>query len=197
VRRALRGDGDDGAAWITFTDGRYRLVRALAGPDGADGPALDCDVDAVLAAAAALRLAERRRQPLDAAALDALAGTLARRRGALGEGLVTGDWLLPHEDHVRAAWSEATEALARRWMAAGEPAEALAAAERVLAVEPLRESAHRLRMEALAARGETARALAHYDTLVALLAAELGARPTRETQAAADALRRSRVGATR
>ena len=198
LRRALRGPDGAGAAWIAFADGRYWLRRALApdddgGGDGdGDAPAavLDCDVDAVLAAAGALRQADRRRQPLAPDALAALGRTLARRRGPLGAGLADGDWLLAHEDRVRAAWSEAMEALARRWAAVGAPGEALPVVDRLLAVEPLRESAHRVRLEALAACGERARALAHYDALVALLDRELGAPPARETRALADALRR-------
>ena len=191
LRRALRlGEGN--ASWIAFAEERYQLLRALPA-DGAAGVgaplALDCDVDAVLAAADALRHAERRRLALAPDALAALGGALARRRGPLGYGLAA-DWLLEHEDRVRAAWADATEALARRWTALGDPHEALAAIERLLDVEPLRESAHRVRLEALGAAGERARALAAYDALVALLAREVGARPARETQALAAALRR-------
>jgi DNA-binding SARP family transcriptional activator len=75
------------------------------------------------------------------------------------------------------------DVLARQHAAAGRPADALAAAERLVAHEPLRESAHRVLMEALAALGEPGRAVAHYDALAALLDREVGARPARETQA--------------
>jgi DNA-binding SARP family transcriptional activator len=40
------------------------------------------------------------------------------------------------------------------------------------------------------AAGEPARALAHYDALAALLAREVGAAPSRETRALAEAIRR-------
>jgi predicted ATPase/DNA-binding SARP family transcriptional activator len=195
VRRAL-GDRAGDASWIAFTEGRYRLLRAqpadgTATETAAAPPlALDCDVDAVLAAAETLRQAERRRRPLGPDALAVLGRTLARRRGPLGQGLAAADWLLEHEDRVRAAWADGTEALARRWAELGDPRETLTAVERLLVVEPLRESAHRVRLEALAASGERARALAAYDALVALLATELGAPPARETQALADVLRR-------
>jgi DNA-binding SARP family transcriptional activator len=60
----------------------------------------------------------------------------------------------------------------------------------LLARDPLREAAHRALMEAHAARGERARALRHYDGLVALLRREVGAAPARETAALAASLRR-------
>ena len=53
------------------------------------------------------------------------------------------------------------------------------AARELIREAPLREAGHRLRMQALAARGDTAEALAAYEDLRVLLRDELGTRPGR------------------
>jgi DNA-binding SARP family transcriptional activator len=168
-------------AWIAHDRGGYRLARR---PDPA--LILDADVDAVLDAAARLRASGRAPDGAgDADARDtALAmarGALERRRGVLAEGM-TAAWLAAHRARVQGAWADAMEALAARLAAAGRADEAHDVCERLVACEPLRESAHRQLMAALAARGETARALAHYRQVERLLDGALGARPSRETQ---------------
>jgi DNA-binding SARP family transcriptional activator len=178
--RRLLGD----VRWVTFARNTYRLERAPA-----PGMVLDAAVDAVLAAAAAVRQAARRQTPLAATALDGVRAGLARLRGDLAQGLAVDDWILPHQDRVRAAWADGMDALARAYVAVGRQADAVATCEALVAREPLREGAHRLLMEALAALGEPARALAHYDALTALLAREVGTRPARETQALVARLR--------
>jgi DNA-binding SARP family transcriptional activator len=186
VRRALAGPERDAARpWIAYADGRYRLAR-----EAAPGAALDCDVDAVLDAAARLGAAERRGEALDAGALAALGAALARRRGPLGEGLALGAWAAPVAARVGAAWGDAVQALARQHARAGRPAAGAEALAGLVAAEPLREGAHRELMVLWAAAGERARALAHYDELCALLARELGAGPARDTRLVAEAIRR-------
>jgi predicted ATPase/DNA-binding SARP family transcriptional activator len=180
LRRAL---GD--RKWVVFDEEGYRLERAPA-PDAR----LDADVDDVLAAAEALRRASRRQATLPADALDAARAGLARFTGDLGEGAAAGDWLTEHQDRVRAAWADGTQALALQLAAAGRHDEAAEALEALLARDPLREGAHRALMQAHAARGERARALRHYDELVALLAREVGAGPARETVALVERIRR-------
>jgi DNA-binding SARP family transcriptional activator len=190
LRRALGGaDRDAARPWIAFADGRYRLERAL-GPDAEPTSALDCDVDAVLAAADRLRQGEQRREALPEAELDRLAAALARRRGELGEGLAAGDWLLAHQDRVRAAWGDAMQALARQHARAGRRADGARVLEALVAADPLREGAHRELMVLWAADGERARALGHYDALVELLGREVGAAPARDTQLVAETIRR-------
>jgi DNA-binding SARP family transcriptional activator len=130
----------------------------------------------------------RRRATPDPAALDAARAALDRMRGELAAGTAAEDWVVAHQDRVRAAWAEGMDALARLLAGAGRPADALAVCERLVAREPLRESAHRLLMEALVALGEPGRARAHYEGLVQLLAREVSVRPARETQAIADRL---------
>jgi DNA-binding SARP family transcriptional activator len=172
--------------WIAFERGVYRAQRAPA-----PGLALDVDVDAVLAAAERVRDAARRHPasdgaPLDAAALAAARAALERLRGDLAEGATTEGWLAAHRDRVHGAWAEGMEALARLYADAGRPADALAVCERLVAREPLRETAHRQLIAALLALGAPDRARAHYDRLAARLARDVGVRPARETQALVD-----------
>jgi hypothetical protein len=89
--------------------------------------AVRCDVDAALAAADAARAADRAaerggaRGPEAVAAAGADPGALARwrraldgaRRGPLGEGEASGEWLAAPQARVAAAWAEGMEALAR------------------------------------------------------------------------------------
>jgi DNA-binding SARP family transcriptional activator len=195
LRRALGGgDRDAARPWIAFADGRYRLERVLPPPGGAAGAegaaALDCDVDALADAAERLRLAELRREAVDEAELERLAAALARRRGELGEGVAAGDWLLAHQDRVRALWGDAMQALARQHARAGRRAGGARVLEALVAAEPLREGAHRELMVLWAADGERARALGHYESLVELLRREVGAPPARDTQLVAESIRR-------
>ena len=64
----------------------------------------------------------------------------------------------------------------------GEIASAERAGRRLVALAPFRETGHRLLMEALAARGNTAEALLAYDRLRVLLRDELGIAPGRAVQ---------------
>jgi DNA-binding SARP family transcriptional activator len=188
VRRALAGADRVTAApvtWVVYADGRYRLVR-----EASPGLALDCDLDAVLAAADRLRRAERRREALGPDTLDDLADALERaRRGAFGAGASAGSWVDEVEDTVRAARAEGTQLLARQHARAGRYAAGVAALEIVVARDPLRESAHRELLALLAASGDRARALHHYNQLAAALRREAGAEPARETRALVDQIR--------
>jgi DNA-binding SARP family transcriptional activator len=188
VRRALAGADRVTAApvtWVVYADGRYRLVR-----EASPGLALDCDLDAVLAAADRLRRAERRREALGPDTLDDLADALERaRRGAFGAGASAGSWVDEVEDTVRAAWAEGTQLLARQHARSGRYAAGVAALEIVVARDPLRESAHRELLALLAASGDRARALHHYNQLAAALRREAGAEPARETRALVDQIR--------
>jgi DNA-binding SARP family transcriptional activator len=97
-------------------------------------------------------------------------------------------------DEADAGWAEPARAqaaeLLRRGrhvaaaaaLAAGEPAAAGRHAERAVAADPLDEPAYRLLMLAHSRAGEPARALAAYERLRALLAAELGVDPAPATR---------------
>jgi DNA-binding SARP family transcriptional activator len=69
------------------------------------------------------------------------------------------------------------EAVAIAYLSADRPASALAVALRVACEEPLRESAHRLVIEAHLAQGNRAEATRHYVSYRAQLWSELGLRP--------------------
>ena len=166
--------------------------RGAGATDAAPGFTIDCDVDAVLAAAGAARDAERRRRETDAATRAAWGAALGRaERGVLGEGVDAADWLVEHQDRLRAEWTAGLETLARLHGAAGAHADAVAVLELLVARDPLRESAHRALMQGYVALGEPARALAHYEQLAALVQREVGAAPARETRQLAEALRRA------
>jgi DNA-binding SARP family transcriptional activator len=80
------------------------------------------------------------------------------------------------------------EALATLLAARGRHEDARDACERLLEREPLRESAHRALMTALAALGRRADALAHYAALADRLRRDLGVPPSAQTQALAGQL---------
>lgn len=170
--------------WIAFDRDRYRLERAPS----AD-VTMRIDVDDLLTWSTRLRQANRRQTLLDPAALTAAREALEGARGELAQGLVADDWLVVHQDRARVAWAEGMDALAQQLAASGAHADALAVSELLVSREPLRESAHRLIIASLVALGESARALAYYDTLVALLQREVGARPAAETRALVERIR--------
>lgn len=91
------------------------------------------------------------------------------------------------------------DALARLGDAAGSKGqrnEALVAAERMFAIDPLREDTHRRLLMACAAAGRRSEALRHYTTIAELLKRELDVAPARETQDIATRLRQEMSPAT-
>lgn len=103
--------------------------------------------------------------------------------------MTAGDWLVEHQDRVRAVWADAMQALGQQLAAAGRAGDAAEAVAALLARDPLREAAHRELMRAYAAQGEPARALRHFEELTSLLRREVGVAPARETTALAATLR--------
>lgn len=75
-------------------------------------------------------------------------------------------------------WAAAVERRAQQRAAAGQPQEAVAALEELIAAEPLRESAVAVLMEVLAAAGRQADALRAFSRLRRALAEELGIEPS-------------------
>ncbi|WP_445218911.1 AAA family ATPase [Bradyrhizobium sp. Pa8] len=78
----------------------------------------------------------------------------------------------------------------------GNAESALRNANRAIAVNGLREDAHRLMVQALAATGRKAEALKHYQDLVTLLRRELNTEPDAVTQSLAAQLRNTRPSGT-
>jgi DNA-binding SARP family transcriptional activator len=130
-----------------------------------------------------------------AGALAAAASAVDRLRAPFLAGH-SGEWA----DEVRAGLDDlvvgAHEIASQAALAAGDPDRALAAADAAVARSPLRESAHRARLAALAAGGNRAEALRAYQRLRRALADELGVDPSPETEAAYVALLGSPAGGT-
>ncbi len=170
LRGLLADRGIDGAKALTSAFGSYRLNL----PEGTW-------VD-IIAAADALREAEAAlaADDLDQAKAVAMqAASLARPSFLPGE---DGAWVDGKRreltDILRRALSCLTEASLR----SGDAAEAANWAEETIALEPYRETGYRHLMAAHAAAGNRAEALRVYERCRQLLAAELGAYPSPETE---------------
>lgn len=106
----------------------------------------------------------------------------AARRGFFpGE---TADWIETVSRELRLIHERALESYAGAALNIGatELATAERASRELIALAPLRESAHRLLMESLIQRGNTAEALAGYEQLRQRLRSELGVDPSPATQ---------------
>ncbi len=90
------------------------------------------------------------------------------------------DWVVLLREQLRQAVLHRWERTADELLARGRPAPALQAALTATALEPLRESAHRLVLRAHLAEGNVAEARRHYDWCVRLFAVELQADPSPE-----------------
>ena len=164
VRRALRDPG-----CVVYADGRYTVDRSRP---------LDCDVDTFEQSLAAARLA----QPA-AAALPDLQRAIAAYGGDFLTDMTAGDWAQARRDELRRAFEAALLAAGRLHAAAGRHQAAVTAFRRLVAHEPLNETAHRELMSSWAQLGETARAVHHYAELADLLREQVGVPPAAETTA--------------
>lgn len=95
-----------------------------------------------------------------------------------------GDWVDGVRRELTHLRSNALDVLARARRDAGDPRAAAEAAEQLVAADPFNEAAHRLRIEVLAAGGDTAGARRAYEHCRQVLAEELGVSPSAETEAA-------------
>ena len=98
-------------------------------------------------------------------------------------------WLDAQRDALEAAVLTAMERLAGMLAAIGEHAPAVAVAERMVALDPLREDLHRLLMRAYAEAGRRGDALRHYDSCREILRRELDVSVSAETRALYQRLR--------
>jgi len=92
------------------------------------------------------------------------------------------DWVLFEREQLRQLRMHALEALARKLAVAGRHGEAVQAAYAAVRVEPLRESAHRVVVRVHLAEGNVTEAVRAYENFRALLADELGVRPTAQME---------------
>jgi class 3 adenylate cyclase len=92
------------------------------------------------------------------------------------------DWLAGERQRLEGLALDALVRFGEIELAAGHPNKVLEAAHRALAINNLREDAHRLIIQALATAGRKAEALKHYRNFVALLKRELNTRPDAATE---------------
>jgi DNA-binding SARP family transcriptional activator/CheY-like chemotaxis protein len=92
------------------------------------------------------------------------------------------DWLAGEQQRLEGLALDAMVRLAEIELASGNADKALEAACRALAINNLREDAHRMMVQALSAAGRRAEALKHYQELVTLLKRELNVEPDAATR---------------
>ena len=92
------------------------------------------------------------------------------------------EWLTTERERLLELALAAMVSLGEQELAAGRAEHALKAGQRAIALNSMREDAHRLTVRALAAAGRKAEALKHYQDLVALLKRELNAEPDAATR---------------
>ncbi len=133
---------------------------------------------------------------------EAVARATALYRGDLLDGFDVRDsafdeWLLLERQRLRDLAREALARLLARHMASGAHDEAGAAARRLLALDPLREVAHRALMQIYAEQGQTALALKQYQLCRDALQGELGVKPESETERLYRSIQEKRAAAFR
>jgi len=170
LRSLLTEAGLDGPHALTAAFGCYRLELP-------EGTWID-----VVAAADAADAAERALAAGDPAAAKTaalLAESLTRRAFLPGD---NGVWVEDKRRELADTRSRAVTALADACLRTGAGGEAVSWAQQAIELEPFRETGYRLLMEAHAADGNRAEALRVYERCRRLLADELGAYPSPETE---------------
>jgi DNA-binding SARP family transcriptional activator len=171
LRRSLRPvTGDCPEPAIRGGEGRYLLALP-------PGSVVDLEQ-----ATGALHRAEvhLRQGALSAALAEARVATEVAARGFLnGEG---GDWVEGQRQRLAEIRVHALECTVTAELARDNAALAEREAELLVALAPLRESGHRLLMQALVAGGNRAQAVVAYDRCRRLLADQVGIAPSPETE---------------
>jgi peptide/nickel transport system substrate-binding protein len=170
LRVLLDKCGIDGRQALRSAFGCYQLVL----PEGAwiDVAAASETVGTAEAALAAGDLAEARSSAAAAAAL-------ARRPFLPGE---HGSWVEEKRRDLRDLLVRSLDCLADACLRSGNAGEAVKHAEELTVLEPFRESSYRMLMGAHSAAGNNAEALRVHERCRQLLAEELGAFPSPETE---------------
>jgi DNA-binding SARP family transcriptional activator len=117
----------------------------------------------------------------------ALSEAVELYRGDLLEGLRVSevtfdDWLLGHRERLRELAVDALRKLIAHARRTGRAEDAIRVASKLVALDPLQESGHRLLMELFATTGRRARALLQYQRCIKILQGELGVAPEPETR---------------
>src|ERR1700737_3109740 len=157
-------------------------LRKILGQD-----ALESDGEVVSLNAAAVRCDVSRFEALvREGSHDALSAAADLYRGRLIDDVTVSEegwneWLTGERERLLELALGAMVRLGEQELAAGRAEHALKAGQRAIALNNMREDAHRLIVQALAATGRKAEALKHYDYLVALLKRELSTEPEAAT----------------
>ena len=196
---SLWPDQDDEAARRCLATALWRLKQRLGTPNtllrvGQETISLVDDREVWIDAIAFERGVEAALDDparLDSAAnREALKETLSHYRGDfLAFSAV--DAIVIERERLRALYLDAGLELARACKRHGEWRTACELSRAICTVEPLREDAQRLLMEAMVACGNRAQAVQHYREFERLLADELAVRPMRETRELAAAIART------
>jgi TolB-like protein/DNA-binding SARP family transcriptional activator len=101
------------------------------------------------------------------------------------------DWVTGERQRQEGKALDALIRFGKIELTAGHTDKALETARRALAINNLREDAHRLILQALAAAGRKAESLKHYQDLVSLLRRELNTEPDSATDSLVDEIRRT------
>ena len=176
TRAALRAAGLDGPALLVGAPAVYRLRL----PEDAW-----IDIEAAVSAVHAAETSLRNGDPAAAVREAFVARLISVRRLLPGR---DGPWVESRRRALADVRVRALECAARARIALGAPAQAIHDLRLVLEIEPLREPTWRLLMDAHAASGDVASALAAYENCRGTLRETLGVAPSAATRAHHEAL---------
>jgi DNA-binding SARP family transcriptional activator len=182
-------DGTPPDAWQQALRALVSKLRSALGEHATIGQAFGCyqlrlpadawvDVEACDAAVHEAEASLRDGASEGATGWALVANAIARRPFLAGD---DGTWVEDRREHLREVRVRALEVRGRAALLHGDPIGAATDAKAILDVDPYRESAHSLLMEAHLAAGERAHAVLAYEHLRTILAEELGVTPSAET----------------
>jgi DNA-binding SARP family transcriptional activator len=181
----LWGEADEAGARNNLRQMLFSIRRTLG---AAAAASLSVDADAVaLTAGVAVDVAEFEQRLADRSP-EALVAAAEIYRGDFAEGLVVEepafeDWRRAERDRLRGLMHGALARLAAHAARSGDLAAAVEWAHRLLALDPLDETTHRLVMRLYADQGRHTAALRQYQACLEILRRELGVEPDEETRA--------------
>jgi DNA-binding SARP family transcriptional activator len=184
-------DGEPPNAWQTALRALVSKLRGVLGESASIEHAFGCyqlrlpadgwvDVEACGAAIHEAETAFRDGEFPLAMGSALVANAIARRPFLAGD---VSTWSEHRREHLRRVRVRALEVRGRVALACGDPADAATDAEVVLDLDPYRETAYTLLMQAHVAAGNPAHALAAYEQLRSRLAEDLGTLPSAATEA--------------
>jgi TolB-like protein len=196
----LWSDRGDSQARESLKQAVFKLRKSL---DGVQPSPLLADREFVSLEKAAVTVdVAEFEQLIGESTIESLARATALYRGDLLDGLDLRDaafdeWLLMERQRLRDLAREALAKLVDWHISSGAHDQAAAAARRLLAIDPLREVAHRALMQIYAAQGQTALALKQYQLCRDALQNELGVKPEPETERLYQSIQEKRATARR